>query len=212
MTLSMWGKHISGPIFGVLSIGSAFAAAHFANNASASTALLKYAAYVTGGLSILLFFSAQYDVWKAERDQLDKEKEKNTRPDIKGSVTYLNFKGIRTEGTDVSGSHVSTEVDFGVYLVNRNDAPTNLQKIVLKGSNLEPRIEFEEVICANTNLVFGMGQRLERIRTTATIRGFSRVGEIPPIKLDRLEAYAVDGLRKWHWISVSDLKEVKFSD
>ncbi len=212
MTLSMWGEHISGPILGLISIGFAIAFGHYANDASASTALLKYAAYLTGGVSALLIFPAQYNVWKAERDQLDKEKEKNTRPDIKGSVTYLNFEGIRTEGTDVSGSHVSTEVDFGVYLVNRNDAPTNLQKIVLKGSNLEPRIEFNEVICANTNLVFGMGQRLEHIRTMATIRGFSRAREIPPIKLDKLEAYAVDGLRKWHWISVSDLKEVKFSD
>jgi hypothetical protein len=55
-----------------------------------------------------------------------------------------------------------------------------------------------------------MGQPLERMRSIATIRGFSRVDELPPIKLDKLEVYAVDGFRKWHWLSVSDLKEVKF--
>ncbi|HEX6821684.1 MAG TPA: hypothetical protein VF123_06490 [Candidatus Sulfotelmatobacter sp.] len=82
MAFSRWGKHVSGPIFGVISIGFAFAYAHYANNPAATVWLLKLASYVSGGISVLLIFIAQFEVWNQERIEKEEALELANTPAV----------------------------------------------------------------------------------------------------------------------------------
>jgi hypothetical protein len=75
----LWGREISGPILAGVSIVLAIAYACYADNANATVALVKYAAWLTGAISILLVFIAQYKAWFSEREKFEAEVAKNQR-------------------------------------------------------------------------------------------------------------------------------------
>jgi hypothetical protein len=209
MVLSVWGKHISGPIFAVLSIGLGFAYAHYANNAIATAALLKYAAWVSGGISASLIFVAQYDVWKAERDKYDTEVEKNSRPEIRGAAFHFGF----ASGTVIDGMtppRTSFPVAFELNVSNHRNVTTNIVDIGLDGSNLVPPVEFYEIHSKLVGriLEFGIGVTGMPVYARAQIDGIARA-DIPSIKMDNLLVYVQDGFMDKHSISVNRGEEIR---
>jgi hypothetical protein len=166
------------------------------------------AGYVWSG-AVVCFAIANFVIWNKDQDTI---RTLRTRPDVGGSVKSVRFHGILVNGNDrQEGKFIATHAEIGIYLINRNNVPTNLQKLILDGSQLEPPIEFREIVFRDRiNLNFGIGMPLDGIDAMATLRGFNRGDDIPPIKLNRLRAYAVDGFMKWNWLKTDELPEIRF--
>lgn len=78
-----WGRAISGPVFAVAAIVLAILAAYFSGNASMGVKIVRWSAWVLGGLAILMLFVAQYNVWREDHSkltsvQLDLQKERES--------------------------------------------------------------------------------------------------------------------------------------
>lgn len=208
MALSMWGKRISGPIFASLSIGLAFTYAHYANDATKTAALLKYAAYLTGGIAAFLLFVAQYDVWKAERDKYELEAEKNSRPEIRGTAFHFGVaSGPVNEWT--MPPRASFPFAFEMNVCNHQNVTTNIVEIGLDGSKLSPPIEFSEIHSSlvDRTLEFGIGVIGMPVYARAQVDGVT-LPDVPRIKMDNLRVYVYDGFLNTHQISVGPGEDI----
>jgi hypothetical protein len=198
MTLSRWGKHISGPIFGVLSIGLGIAGARYANNASVSHALLKLGAYLTGGLSVFLLFVAQYGVWKTERDQLTAEKLKNEKPDIRGNASHFGCYGsAHVEDRDENKWSAAFNVQFRLELCNHSTVKTNVRSLLFDGSRVSPPVEMSEAPGGYVDLNRGIGVTLEPITFVNIAARYVDLQQ-KEIDLTNLEITVVDGFDNRH--------------
>ncbi|HXM60167.1 MAG TPA: hypothetical protein VN950_04870 [Terriglobales bacterium] len=88
MVAKLWGKQISGPILAVVALVLGFLAAHYANDAEVGVKLVKVSALITGGVSVLLIFVAQYEAWKNEREALEGEKKRQSGSDVRGEIIF----------------------------------------------------------------------------------------------------------------------------
>jgi hypothetical protein len=193
-------EHISGPIAGVLSIGLAIAAPRYANDASASHALLKLGAYLTGGLSVLLLFFAQYDVWKTERDQLKAEKLKNEKPDIRGNASHFGcHESAHVEDRNGNKWSVAFNVKFRLELCNHSSVKTNVRRLLFDGSRVIPPVEMSEASVDFVDLNRGIGVTLEPITFVNIAARYVDLQQ-KEIDLTNLEITVFDGFHNRHLI------------
>jgi hypothetical protein len=125
MAGKLWGEEISGPILAFVSIVLIMAYARYADDADATAKLVKYSAWLTGAISILLIFVAQYKGWRNERDALNNEKVRSTGADIRGTIRsgYLDLRTF--PNSNVAADWIALpdgcSVRFYIEAVNHND-------------------------------------------------------------------------------------------
>src|SRR5712671_4119166 len=89
LTLTSWGRAITGPLVTVVTIVLALTSAHYAGDPKLAVVATRDSAWLTGLLSVMLIFKAQYDVWKNEYcARQSSEMKLNTVADIRGEI-YL---------------------------------------------------------------------------------------------------------------------------
>jgi hypothetical protein len=138
----LWCEEISGPILAVVSIVLILAYAHYSDNANATAKLVKYSAWLTGTISILLIFVAQYKAWRDERNAMNKEKVRQVGADIRGNIErgYLDLRTFHESPNNSGEFTVLTggcSVKFYIETVNYNDWGTWFKP---RESKLELRI------------------------------------------------------------------------
>jgi hypothetical protein len=206
MVFSVWGRHVSGPIFAVLSIGLAFAYAHYANNSTATTWLLKWAAYVSGVISAFLIFIAQYQVWKAEHDKYETEVHKNEKPEIRGAAFLFHTRGgTRTETAARHGMDkmATFPIAFIMNVCNYRNVKTNLVEIRVDGSRLTPPVDFVDIRSDLLGKVldYGIAQFNVAVYASAQVHGHV-LADLKTIPLDNLSVSVYDGFIESHAIIV----------
>jgi hypothetical protein len=86
-TFRQWGKSISGPVFGIVSIASSAVSAKALDNPWLARQNTLIAAILFGILSVGFFLAAQYKVWlHSQQARLKAEEELNSEADIRGMI------------------------------------------------------------------------------------------------------------------------------
>jgi hypothetical protein len=117
MVAKLWGKQISGPVLALVAIVAVFVNARYANDATATATVAKYVAWITGGISVLLIFVAQYEAWSTERDKYEVESKKLERLENEKPRLVLKEPGaihcetVSQRFWDVNGRIVKERID-----------------------------------------------------------------------------------------------------
>jgi hypothetical protein len=142
--LKCWGRHISGPIFAVLTIAFAILAAIYSGDQSAGIVIARWAAWIFGGLAGVFVITAQYDVWSAERDKVDEETSKNALPELSGEVSAIavDEKTLFTEGMGADETpYCSFGMKFEIRMHNRRAVKTNMVSADIDSSAVRPPMQ-----------------------------------------------------------------------
>jgi len=163
-------------------------------------------------LAVVAALVTCYRVWAKEYERAEVEIAKHSLPLLKGKVLFLRFTGIRVQGHNHGQYAVTTGVSLEVYVCNFTEAETNLQDIKLDGSGMTPPVRFGDVKWSASNPVLsrGKGITMRQLQSTATIDGFTDIRDVPPIGLDKLKAFAVDGFLREYPLEVPNA-ELTFS-
>jgi hypothetical protein len=204
----LWGREISGPILAGVSIVLAIAYACYADNANATVSLVKYAAWLTGAISILLVFIAQYKAWLAEREKFEAEEAKNQRPEILGHASNFMTEGPLLNSMSDGAKSAAFTLKFDMNLCNHRQVPTNLQDITVTGTIYGHISHFSEVKFDHANLLYGIAANLQ---VTGRANVYSL--DLEDLKgkwlnLDNIRIYAVDGFGDRHQIGMREGEEI----
>jgi hypothetical protein len=124
--LKLWGNQLAGPILAAVTLILGLVAAYYAGEPSAAVKVVKYSAFSTATVSILLIFVAQYQAWSHERDNYETEQKRHTGADIRGRIdrAYLDMRTYTGAWLDLP--HGCT-VKFYIKAANHNDQATWFQ-------------------------------------------------------------------------------------
>jgi hypothetical protein len=221
-----WGQQISGPVLALTSMVFLFAAAHYTDSAQQAAAVLKWSAWLTGAVAILLIFVAQFDVWSRERDmreaqrsKTDAEIAKNAKPEIQAEVLSLTMIGMVGNETSMVGNQTtpvecSTRVQFQIQAVNVRPVTVSLRGIKIDGSKLPIPAIFENAEVwrpqspgsplahsAHPDLPYGIHVDLAA-SAEITVKGCNRDGIGRTLDLTGLKIELLDALGGAHLIDV----------
>jgi hypothetical protein len=172
--------------------------------------------------AVVCFLIANFSAWSYERDKYEAEAHKNTLPLIKGSLSNISFGGTVQTGQTLGKWHIVGAVNFDLYLCNQMPRDTNLQRLELDGSALNPPVQFgrpalltalgapsdvrrkAENAVVGIVLADGKGITIPHLLVSATVHEFQDKSQIPPIDLKDLKVFAVDGFLNRHLLSVED--------
>ena len=178
--------------------------------------------------AVICFLIANFSAWSYERDKYEAEAHKNTLPLIKGILSNISFGGTVTTGQTRGKWQIVGAVNFDLYLCNQMPRETNLQRIELDGSALNPRVHFgtpalltalgapsdvrrkAENAIVGIVLADGKGVTIPHLLVSATVYDFKDKSQIPTIDLKELKVFAVDGFLNRHPVFVEDGAKLSF--
>jgi hypothetical protein len=131
----LFGKHISGPILGAITILLGIASAIYANDPRMAVKVVRWAAWTTGAVTILLVFVAQYDAWLEELIGRTTEEAKNLKPDLQGTFSNVSIRQFPYADQSKPGAWIN----FMIFACNRSHAETTIKEMVVTASDLSGR-------------------------------------------------------------------------
>jgi hypothetical protein len=205
----LWGREISGPVLAAVSIVLAFAYGHYADNANATVKLVKYAAWLTGIISVLLVFVAQYKAWCFERERYEAEAARNIKPELRGVAENFRSKGPYGDHRSPEPIYASFGITFDLRLTNHRPVPTNIGSVEVAGAILH-KVAF----CSDLEL--GFAGSLE-YGIAATVPMSARVDvyyvaiadlKDKEIDLSKLRIEVIDGFGDRHHIPIAENERI----
>jgi len=216
MAAKSWGRAVSGPILAVVGLFLLVLQQTIKKEADVAQAL-KYGAWATLGIAVFMIFVAQYEVWKHEREEREKEVGKNQRPEIKGEAYgfELDRLGMQSQTQDAQGIWSSSAaIIFRICVCNHRPVPTNMIDVRLDGSAVNWPIKFGSCsLPQGTPVAVCLEHGYSKVflvKSTVEVDSF-RLDEIGEMSLEYLGVSVIDGFGGVHPLSLSSDARLYFS-
>src|SRR5579863_6585809 len=132
----LFGEHISGWILAVVAIVLSIASAFYMNDPTMTAKLVKASAAITGIVTVLLVFRAQYDAWRDSQEKCEAEMARNVMPDLRGTFSDVSIRQFPYADQTKSGAWI----DFKIYVCNQSNAETTIREMAVTASTLSGQL------------------------------------------------------------------------
>jgi hypothetical protein len=195
----LWGNQIAGPVAAIFAVVLPVVALRL--DATRTTAIWLGVAPLL--LAVLLIWPAQYQAWKRELEERNTETNRNQKPELKGEAYDFSRDPngtITRTVSNVDGHRVYVPFNFTLAITNHRQVTTNVSRLIIDATEVEPPIELWEVSYAHSIEL----EYAKIVRLLVTGKAIVKVDpdEIGIVRLDRLKVAVVDGLGISHEIPV----------